>query len=83
MMGSSNAVNLTDGLDGLAIVPVMMAAASLGFIAYVAGNFNFAVYLQLHHVVMTNWATSLMRPDRPLVLRLVSFRKSSLKPMAP
>ena len=51
MMGSSNAVNLTDGLDGLAIVPVMMAAASLGFIAYVAGNFNFAVYLQLHHVV--------------------------------
>ncbi len=51
MMGSSNAVNLTDGLDGLAIVPVMMTAASLGFIAYVAGNFNFAVYLQLHHVV--------------------------------
>ncbi|WP_119300208.1 phospho-N-acetylmuramoyl-pentapeptide-transferase [Dongia deserti] len=51
MMGSSNAVNLTDGLDGLAIVPVMMAAASLGFIAYFAGNANFADYLQLHHVV--------------------------------
>jgi len=50
MMGSSNAVNLTDGLDGLAIVPVMMAAASLGFIAYLAGNTNFAEYLQLHHV---------------------------------
>jgi phospho-N-acetylmuramoyl-pentapeptide-transferase len=50
MMGSSNAVNLTDGLDGLAIVPVMMAAASLGFIAYFAGNVNFAEYLQLHHV---------------------------------
>ena len=51
MMGSSNAVNLTDGLDGLAIVPVMMAAASLGFIAYLAGNANFADYLQLHHIV--------------------------------
>jgi phospho-N-acetylmuramoyl-pentapeptide-transferase len=50
MMGSSNAVNLTDGLDGLAIVPVMMAAATLGFIAYLAGNANFSEYLQLHHV---------------------------------
>jgi phospho-N-acetylmuramoyl-pentapeptide-transferase len=50
MMGSSNAVNLTDGLDGLAIVPVMMAAATLGFIAYLAGNANFSDYLQLHHV---------------------------------
>jgi phospho-N-acetylmuramoyl-pentapeptide-transferase len=50
MMGSSNAVNLTDGLDGLAIVPVMMAAASLGLIAYLVGNTNFAEYLQLHHV---------------------------------
>ena len=51
MMGASNAVNLTDGLDGLAIVPVMMAAATLGFIAYLAGNANFADYLQLHHIV--------------------------------
>jgi phospho-N-acetylmuramoyl-pentapeptide-transferase len=51
MMGSSNAVNLTDGLDGLAIVPVMMAAATLGFIAYLAGNANFSEYLQLHHIV--------------------------------
>ncbi len=50
MMGSSNAVNLTDGLDGLAIVPVMMAAATLGFIAYLAGNANFSDYLQLHHI---------------------------------
>ena len=50
MMGSSNAVNLTDGLDGLAIVPVMMAAATLGFIAYLAGNVNFSEYLQLHHI---------------------------------
>ena len=51
MMGASNAVNLTDGLDGLAIVPVMMAAATLGLIAYLAGNVNFSDYLQLHHVV--------------------------------
>ena len=50
MMGASNAVNLTDGLDGLAIVPVMMAAATLGFIAYLAGNANFSEYLQLHHI---------------------------------
>jgi phospho-N-acetylmuramoyl-pentapeptide-transferase len=53
MMGASNAVNLTDGLDGLAIVPVMMAAATLGFIAYLAGNANFSEYLQLHHVAGT------------------------------
>ncbi|HAQ34655.1 MAG: phospho-N-acetylmuramoyl-pentapeptide-transferase [Maricaulis sp.] len=46
--GASNAVNLTDGLDGLAIVPVMIAAASFGFIAYVVGNFVFANYLQLN-----------------------------------
>jgi phospho-N-acetylmuramoyl-pentapeptide-transferase len=46
--GSSNAVNLTDGLDGLAIVPVMIAAASFGFIAYIVGNAIFADYLQLN-----------------------------------
>tara|TARA_R110002072_G_scaffold100793_3_gene222138 strand:+ start:2386 stop:3492 length:1107 start_codon:yes stop_codon:yes gene_type:complete len=45
---ASNAVNLTDGLDGLAIVPVMIAAASFGFIAYIVGNFVFANYLQLN-----------------------------------
>jgi len=48
--GASNAVNLTDGLDGLAIVPSMMAAGCFGFIAYVVGNLIFANYLQLHHV---------------------------------
>src|SRR5581483_329922 len=42
IVGAGNAVNLTDGLDGLAIVPVMIAAASFGFIAYLAGNANFA-----------------------------------------
>ena len=48
VVGSGNAVNLTDGLDGLAIVPVMIAAASFGFIAYLAGNAVFADYLQIH-----------------------------------
>ncbi len=48
--GTSNAVNLTDGLDGLAIVPVMIAAASLGVIVYLAGNAVFADYLQIHFV---------------------------------
>ncbi|MEK0082583.1 phospho-N-acetylmuramoyl-pentapeptide-transferase [Benzoatithermus flavus] len=50
MMGSSNAVNLTDGLDGLAIVPVMIAAACFAFIAYLAGNAIFANYLGIPHV---------------------------------
>ena len=48
--GFSNAVNLTDGLDGLAIVPVMIASAAFGVIAYVVGNFVFAQYLQVHFV---------------------------------
>lgn len=48
--GAGNAVNLTDGLDGLAIVPVMIAAATFGVIAYLSGNAKFAGYLQIHHV---------------------------------
>ena len=48
--GFSNAVNLTDGLDGLAIVPVMIASAAFGLIAYLVGNFVFAQYLQVHFV---------------------------------
>ena len=51
MVGASNAVNLTDGLDGLAIVPVMIAAACFGFIAYLVGNSVYSGYLQLHYVV--------------------------------
>jgi phospho-N-acetylmuramoyl-pentapeptide-transferase len=43
-------VNLTDGLDGLAIVPIMIAAASFGIIAYLSGNAVFAEYLQIHFV---------------------------------
>jgi phospho-N-acetylmuramoyl-pentapeptide-transferase len=45
-----NAVNLTDGLDGLAIVPVMIGAATLGLISYLVGNFFFARYLGINHV---------------------------------
>ncbi|MDD9909164.1 MAG: phospho-N-acetylmuramoyl-pentapeptide-transferase [Ahrensia sp.] len=48
IVGAGNAVNLTDGLDGLAIVPVMIACASFGVIAYLAGNKVFADYLQIH-----------------------------------
>jgi phospho-N-acetylmuramoyl-pentapeptide-transferase len=48
VVGFGNSVNLTDGLDGLAIVPVMVAAASFGIIAYLAGNAVFASYLQIH-----------------------------------
>jgi phospho-N-acetylmuramoyl-pentapeptide-transferase len=50
MVGASNAVNLTDGLDGLATVPVLIAAASYALIAYLAGNTVFANYLQIHYV---------------------------------
>lgn len=50
IVGASNAVNLTDGLDGLAIVPVMICAACFGLISYLVGNAIFAEYLQVHHV---------------------------------
>jgi len=50
VVGAANAVNLTDGLDGLAIMPVMIAAATLGLIAYVVGNFNYTQYLGVHFV---------------------------------
>ena len=50
IVGAGNAVNLTDGLDGLAIVPVMIAAATFGLIAYLTGNARFATYLQIHYV---------------------------------
>ncbi len=51
IVGTANAVNFTDGLDGLAIVPVMIAATTLGIFAYVAGNWAIASYLQIPHVV--------------------------------
>jgi phospho-N-acetylmuramoyl-pentapeptide-transferase len=53
IVGAGNAVNLTDGLDGLAIVPVMVAALSFALIAYLAGNAVYSDYLQIHFVVGT------------------------------
>ena len=50
IVGASNAVNLTDGLDGLATVPVMIVALCFCFITYLVGNHVFANYLQLYHV---------------------------------
>ncbi len=50
IVGSANAVNLTDGLDGLAIMPVMIAAGTLGVIAYTVGRVDFTEYLGVHHV---------------------------------
>ena len=54
IVGAANAVNLTDGLDGLAIMPVMIAGGSLGLIAYVVGRTDFTDYLQLHYVPGTS-----------------------------
>ncbi|QZA77815.1 phospho-N-acetylmuramoyl-pentapeptide-transferase [Deefgea tanakiae] len=50
IVGTSNAVNLTDGLDGLAIMPVVLVAGAFCIFAYVAGNFKFATYLGVPHV---------------------------------
>src|SRR5690554_6390331 len=50
IVGSSNAVNLTDGLDGLAIMPTVMVAGALGIFAYVSGNVQFANYLLIPHL---------------------------------
>jgi phospho-N-acetylmuramoyl-pentapeptide-transferase len=50
IVGSSNAVNLTDGLDGLAIVPAVMVAGGLGIFAYVIGNVNFSSYLNFPYI---------------------------------
>src|ERR1700755_435243 len=53
IVGAGNAVNLTDGLDGLAIVPVMIAGASFGMIAYLTGDALFSDYLQINYVAGT------------------------------
>ncbi|MEH8019104.1 phospho-N-acetylmuramoyl-pentapeptide-transferase [Rheinheimera muenzenbergensis] len=50
IVGTSNAVNLTDGLDGLAIVPTIMVAAAFAIIAYVSGNVNFSAYLNIPYL---------------------------------
>lgn len=50
VVGTSNAVNLTDGLDGLAILPTVMVGAALGLIAYLVGNVEFSDYLQIPYI---------------------------------
>ena len=50
IVGAANAVNLTDGLDGLAIMPVMIAAGTLGIIAYAVGRVDLTQYLDVHYV---------------------------------
>jgi phospho-N-acetylmuramoyl-pentapeptide-transferase len=54
VVGSSNAVNLTDGLDGLAIVPTILVAGALAIFAYVTGNINFAIYLHIPFIPQTS-----------------------------
>ena len=53
IVGAGNAVNLTDGLDGLAIVPVIIVALSFGLISYLTGNLTLSDYLQIHYVAGT------------------------------
>lgn len=53
MIGASNAVNITDGLDGLAIVPIAIVAACFGLITYLSGNATFASYLQISYIAGT------------------------------
>jgi phospho-N-acetylmuramoyl-pentapeptide-transferase len=53
IVGFSNAVNLTDGLDGLAIMPTVLVGGALGLFAYVTGNVNFAEYLGIPYVAGT------------------------------
>ncbi|APE06744.1 MULTISPECIES: phospho-N-acetylmuramoyl-pentapeptide-transferase [Alteromonas] len=54
IVGTSNAVNLTDGLDGLAIVPTILVAGAFAVFAYVTGNANFAAYLNIPHIPLTS-----------------------------
>ncbi len=54
IVGAANAVNLTDGLDGLAIMPVMIAGGTLGIIAYAVGRVDFTEYLDVHYVPGTS-----------------------------
>ncbi len=57
IVGAANAVNFTDGLDGLAIMPVMIAAGSFGIIAYLVGRVDFTEYLDVHYVAGTGELT--------------------------
>ncbi len=57
IVGAANAVNFTDGLDGLAVMPVMIAAGSFGIIAYLIGRTDFSEYLEVHYVAGTGELT--------------------------
>ncbi len=57
IVGAANAVNFTDGLDGLAVMPVMIAAATFGIIAYAVGRVDFTEYLDVHYVPETGEIT--------------------------
>ena len=61
IVGTSNAVNLTDGLDGLAIMPAVMVAAALGVFAYATGNFKFATYLQMPYITRRRRGADFLR----------------------
>jgi phospho-N-acetylmuramoyl-pentapeptide-transferase len=54
IVGTSNAVNLTDGLDGLAIVPTILVAGAFAIFAYTTGNVNFSAYLNIPHIPLTS-----------------------------
>lgn len=54
LVGTSNAVNLTDGLDGLAIVPTILVAGALSIFAYATGNINFSAYLNIPYIPLTS-----------------------------
>ena len=63
IVGSSNAVNLTDGLDGLAIMPVVMVGSALGVFAYVTGSAVYSKYLFFPHIPGLGRAADLLRGD--------------------
>ena len=66
IVGFSNAVNLTDGLDGLAIMPTVLVACALGVFAYASGNVVFANYLQIPQIrAPANWSSSVRPSPEP------------------
>ncbi len=73
IVGFSNAVNLTDGLDGLAILPTVMVASALGIISYLVGNLEFSAYLNIPYISGTGelvvflWRACRSRPRFPMV----------------
>ena len=67
IVGSSNAVNLTDGLDGLATVPVILVAGCFAFISYVTGNIVFSEYLQILYIEGTGEISFFVEPSLDLV----------------